>query len=114
MANNKITDLDEVLANVNMNEKTEMEGMADQIFKKGDSRSNLFEPEIGLIITCDVVFDVLSMQNFNPSKNFKSLAKSRRGWSTEKFVEAASGVQNQRSGGSLGSFFKERLFTPKP
>jgi len=105
--------IDDELENIDLSEKTEMEGVAEQIFKEGDSRSNLFQEEIALILTCDLIFPVLGMDRHNPTGNFKNLAKSRKGWSTEKFVEAASRMQNSRSGGTMGGWMKERLFSQK-
>ena len=44
---------------------------------------------------------------------FLELKKSQSGWSTDRFVQAASGVQDLRVGGSMMTGLKEKLFGRK-
>jgi len=106
-------DLDAIMDQVQLGEKTEMEGMADQIFKASTSRTNLTPDEIGMSFSTGIVFNALGMISHDPTMRFMELKKSQGGWSTEKFVQAAGGVQDQRSGGSMGAWMKDRLFTSK-
>ena len=105
--------LDEEIEGLDLTEKTEMEGLAEQVFRTGDERTNIHPAELGLIMACDVHFNSLGIPESNPTNNFKKLAKSRMGWSTNKLIEGLGGVNNMRSGGQFGQFMKERLFTPK-
>ena len=109
----KDEELDDIVDQVQLGETSEMEGMANQIFKASTSRTNLSADEIGMTFSTGIVFSALGMVNHDPSLRFMELKKSQGGWSTEKFVQAAGGVQDQRSGGSMGAWMKDRLFTPK-
>ena len=104
--------LDDVLNNVDLSEKTEMGDFADQIHRARQSGSNISLDESGSVIICKMVFPVLGMSN-NIADTFMEVAKSRGGWATEKVVQGAGGIQNTRSGGSIGGWMKDRLFTPK-
>lgn len=104
--------IEDVLDKVDLSEKTEMEGVADQVFKPGSARTLLDNEEISNILICDVVMTSLGLDDVNPTNNFKELKKSLGGWSTEQFVRAASGIQDQRAGGGFMNGIKG-LFTPK-
>ena len=104
--------LDDVLRNTDLSEKTEMGDFADQIHKPRQSGSNITLDESSNIIICKVVFPVIGMRN-NIADIFMEVAKSRQGWATEKVVQGAGGIQNQRSGGSIGGWLKDRMLTPK-
>ena len=105
--------IDKLIDDINLNEKTELEGVADQIFKKGVSRTNLNPEEIGMTFTTGIVFDALGMKSKDPTERFMELNKSQQGWSMEKFVQTTNGVNDQRNAGGLGGFIKDRLFKPK-
>ena len=104
--------IDELVEGLDLSEKTEMGDFADQIHKPRSSGSNISSDENSAIIICKTVFPVLGMTN-NIADVFLETAKSRGGWATEKIVQGAGGIQNTRSGGSIGGWMKERLFTPK-
>jgi len=104
--------LDDVLNNVDLSEKTEMGDFAEQIHQPRQSGSNINPDESGAVIICKMVFPALGMRN-NIADTFLEVSKSRHGWATEKVVQGAGGMQNQRSGGSIGGWLKDRMFTPK-
>lgn len=108
----KDDNLDDVLENVDLSEKTEMGDFAEQIHRPRPSGSNISPEEASSVIICNEVFRTLGMQN-NLADRFIEVAKSRQGWATEKVVQGAGGIQNTRSGGSIGGWLKDRLFTPK-
>lgn len=107
------TDLDQILSSGQLNEKTELEGVAEQIFKADRTRTKLLNGEVSMVFVTDIVFDCLGMKTQNPTNKFMELKKSENGWSTEKFVQTTQQTNDNRSGGSIGSWFKDRLFTPK-
>jgi hypothetical protein len=95
----------------NVSQKSELEGVANQIFMDNDSgselpaidmRTNLESEEIGLCLVNDLVFKELGLKELSPTRQFKRLASSRRGWKTEAFVRTAQGTNDMRSGGSFG------------
>lgn len=104
--------IDEIVDGLDLSEKTEMGDFADQIHKPRPSGSNITPDENSAVIICKTVFPVLGMTN-NIADVFLETAKSRGGWATEKVVQGAGGIQNTRAGGSIGSWMKDRLFTPK-
>jgi len=104
--------IDDLIEGIDLSEKTEMGDFAEQIHKPRSSGSNISMDENSAIIICKTVFPVLGMTN-NIADVFLETAKSRGGWATEKIVQGAGGIQNTRSGGSIGGWMKERLFTPK-
>lgn len=106
------SNIDDVLNNVDLSEKTEMGDFAEQIHKPRQSGSNIDGDESSAIIICKTVFPLLGMSD-NIADTFMEVAKSRHGWATEKVVQGAGGIQNTRSGGSIGGWLKDRLFTPK-
>ena len=105
--------LDQVLDKVDLSQKTEMGEVAQNVFEAGAGRTNLSEDEICLVFINKLIFKGLNLQELDPTADFMELKKSLLVWSTEKFVEGLGGLQNQRSGGSFGSFVKEVLFRPK-
>ena len=104
--------IDELVDGLDLSEKTEMGDFAEQIHKPRSSGSNISVDENSAIIICKTVFPVLGMTN-NIADIFLETAKSRGGWATEKIVQGAGGIQNTRSGGSIGGWMKDRLFTQK-
>lgn len=103
--------IEEIIENVNLTEKSEMEGVADQIFQSSPTRSNITHDETSACFKCNAIFPVMGMDDENPVSDFLELKKSQLGWSTEKFVQCTSGINDQRSGG----MFKElgsKLFKP--
>lgn len=104
--------LDKVLDNIDLSDKTEMGDFAEQVHQPRPSGSNINSDEGSAVVICKTVFPVLGMSN-NIADTFMDVAKSRGGWATEKVVQGASGIQDMRSGGSIGEWFKHRLFTPK-
>jgi len=107
-------DLDEI----SLREKSELEGVAEQLFddstKDGkssiDLKTNLHDEEIGLCLVNDAIFKLIEMPELSPTAQFKRLVSSRDGWKTNKFVETATGVKDQRESGlnKLGSLFNRR------
>lgn len=108
----KEENIDDILEGIDLSEKTEMGDFAEQIHRARPSGSNLTPDETSANLVCQIVFPVLGMVD-NISQKHLELAKSRGGWATEKVVQGAGGIQNTRSGGSIGGWMKERLFTPK-
>lgn len=106
--------IDDLVDNVSLTEKTELEGVADQVFKNEAGRTKLSEAEISACFVTKIVFESLGMKQDDPTDQFLELKKSHDGWNMNKFVEATGGAQNARSGGMLGGFLKDRLFTPRP
>jgi len=104
--------IDDVLDKIDLNEKTEMEGMAEQIFKSTPTRSNITPDEASACFRCNAIFPTMGMGDENPVDGFLELKKSQLGWSTEKFVQAAGGVNDQRKGlmGTIG----DKLFRQNP
>ena len=105
--------IDDLVNNVSLNEKTELEGVADQVFRNEAGRTKLNDIEISACFVTKIVFSSLGMSNDDPTSKFLELKKSHEGWNMDKFVEATGGAQNARSGGVFGGFLKDRLFTPK-
>jgi len=108
----KDDNIDDVLEGMDLSEKTEMGDFADQIHRRRESGSNINPDESSAVVVCKMVFPVLGMSD-NIADTFLEVAKSRQGWATEKVVQGAGGIQNNRSGGSLGGWLKDRMFTPK-
>lgn len=108
----KEAELDDILSGVDLSEKTEMGEVANNVFKKGAGRTNLTEDQVTLVLINDLMFKGLGLDELNPAETFMELKKSLDGWSTQKFVEAVGGMNNQRSGGTfgavLGNAFKPR------
>ena len=113
--------IEDELNEFNISQKTELEGVADQLFNdkidvKGqssiDMKTNLEDDEIGLCMINDIIFREIDMPELSPTNQFKRLASSRKGWKTEAFVRTAQGTQELRSGGSVGERLKG-LFTPR-
>lgn len=105
--------LDDIIENMDLSDKTEMGEFADQIHKPRQSGSNITTEESSASLVCKMVFPVLGMNQGNIVDTFLELSKSRNGWATEKVVQGAGGIQNQRAGGSIGGWMKDKLFTPK-
>lgn len=105
--------IEEKLDGIDLSEKTEMGDFANQIHMQRPSGSNITDDEASAAFTCNIVFPVIGLSNRNPVSTFLELSKSRKGWATEKVVQGAGGIQNVRSGGSIGGWLKDRLFTPK-
>ena len=108
-----IENIDDKIEGMDLSEKTEMGDFADQIHKERPSGSNINDDEGSAVLICKTIFPLLGMKDNNIADTFMEVAKSRHGWATEKVVEGAGGIQNQRSGGSIGGWLKDRLFTPK-
>jgi len=96
--------IDDVLDKIDLNEKTEMEGVADQIFRSTPTRSNITPDEAAACFKCNAIFPTMGMDDENPVNGFLELKKSQSGWSTEKFVQATGGINEQRKGlmGTIG------------
>ena len=105
--------LDDQLNEINLKDPSELEGVAKQLFEDSrdditglnsiDMKTNLIDEEIGLCLINDIIFKSLSLDDLSPTRQFKRLASSRGGWKTEKFVQTASGIRDERSGGSFGN-----------
>ncbi len=106
-------DLESIMDNVDMSEKSELQGVAHEIFLNTPSRSNITHFEASACFVSNVIFPTLGMAEENPVNFFLELKKSQNGWSTDKFVHAASGIQDIRSGGSIMMGMKEKLFGKK-
>lgn len=109
--------LDDIMSKVDLNEKTELGEVAENVFRSSPSRSNISSDEHVLCWINQEIFNGLikkkgEFKDLNPVKSFLELKKSVNGWSTEKFVQSTAGVNDQRSGGLLGSI-KNSLFTPR-
>lgn len=100
--------LDSVLSKVDLSEKTEMGEAAMHVFKTGKGRTNISNDEAILLFINKQIFSALGLDELDPTDDFIELKKSVEGWSTEKFVQVASGVQNQRAGGIMGKLFSPR------
>jgi len=103
-------DLESLMDRVDLNEKTELQGVAHEIFLNKPARSNITHFEASACFVSNVIFPTLGMAEENPVNFFLELKKSQHGWATDKFVSAASGVQDIRSGGSMMMGLKEKLF----
>lgn len=110
--NQQNENIEELVENMDLTDKTEMGEFAEQIHRARPSGSNVTAEESGAVVQCKIIFPVLGMKN-NIADMFMEVAKSRGGWATEKVVQGAGGIQNQRSGGTFGGWIKDRLFTPK-
>lgn len=95
-------DLDDMLRNMDLSEKTELGEVAQNIFHPGAGRTNLTDDEIALCLINDLVFKGLNMDDLNPVDKFIELKKSKQGWSVNKMVESVSGLAQVRSGGLVG------------
>lgn len=103
------TDLETLMDNIDVSEKTELQGVAYEVFLNTPSRSNITHFEASACFVSNVIFPTLGMAEENPVNFFLELKKSQQGWATHQFVNAAGGVQEQRSG--LGMM--DRLFRKK-
>ena len=92
-----------------LTQKSEMEGMGEQIFDDKESgglsnidmRTNLDHDEVVLCMINDKIFEMIGLPELSPSRQFKRLASSRKGWKLEKFVNGAQAMNTMRSGGGL-------------
>ena len=110
--------LEGILGSIDLNEKTEMGEVADQLFRNTPSRSNISNDEFILLFINNAEFKGLGKRcpNFaalNPVNDFLEFKKSVGGWNVQMFVESAGGMQNSRAGGSIGGWFRDKLLTPK-
>jgi len=113
MTNKKESEnIDDVLASMDLSEKTEMGDLAENIHRARPSGSNLTPDETSANLICKMIFPMLGMKT-NISDVHLELVKSRGGWATEKVVQSTGGIQDQRSGGSMGGWMKEKLFGGK-
>ena len=90
-----------IMNNVDLADKTEMQGVAHEIFLNKPSRSNITHFEASACFVSNIVFPTLGMAEQNPVNFFLELKKSQNGWATGKFVETAGGVNEQRSGAGV-------------
>ena len=102
--------LEDDLKEISLNQKTELEGVAKELFRdekdsESDQKTNIEPEELGLCLINDIVFDNIGMPELSPTKQFKRLASSRKGWKTEAFVRIGQGTMDMRSGGGFGQRF---------
>ena len=113
-------DDDIIQAESMITQKSEMEGMGEQIFDDKedngmsniDMKTNLDHDEVVLCMLNDKIFDAIGLPELSPSRQFKRLASSRKGWKMEKFVSGAQAMNTMRSGGGffdrIGDAFRRR------
>lgn len=86
---------------VDLSEKTELQGVAHEVFLNKPSRSNITHFEASACFVCNVIFPTLGMGEKNPVNQFLDLKKSQGGWATHQFVSAAGGAQEMRAGAGM-------------
>jgi hypothetical protein len=110
--------IEDELREISLKEPSELEGVAKQLFEDTDSndglssidmRTNLLDEEVGLCLINDIIFKQIGLSDLSPTRQFKRLASSRSGWKTEKFVQTASGVRDQRDGSGFMNKFSGML-----
>ena len=97
--------LEDDLQQFAVNQKSEMEGVAEQIFEDKetdgmssiDMKTNISDEEIGLCLVNDLIFNQLGLKELSPTRQFKRLASSRQGWKTESFVKTTQGINEMQS-----------------
>jgi len=102
---------DRVDDEINITERSEMEGVADLMFnpKKLNSSINIDTFERSNILVCDVAEKVFEFEGFSLTADFKELSQSIGGWKTEKFVNVNQAKKEQQDSGMF-----KRLFSPPP
>ena len=104
--------LDELMENIDLTEKTELQGVADEMFTAGTTRTKISPDEVGATFVTGIVFKALGMGELDPTNRFLELKKSEDGFSTEKFVQAVGGQMEQRSGSGFFNRIKGALMPP--
>jgi len=108
--------IEDELKEFEISQPSEMQGVAKELFdddkdaNKIDQKTNLIDEEIGLCMVNDLIFSEIDMQELCPTKQFKRLASSRRGWKTEAFVRTAQANNENKAGlgSKFGDMFKQR------
>lgn len=118
--------LEDDVKEVGMMQQSELQGMARELFEDKfddkqkqssiDLKTNLVDEEVGLCMINDIIFSFIDLPELSPTKAFKRLASSRKGWKVESFVKAAQGSQDMRFGGAMmrrmGGMFGGRQMEP--
>ena len=102
--------LDDVLRNVDLSEKTEMGEVVKEFSENKPSASNLTSDEFRLTWRAKSILRRLSPSSTIIIDDFVDGKRSVDGWNTSRKVEAITGIQQQRTG-MMGRFidaFKPR------
>ena len=103
--------LDDILKNVDLSEKTEFGEITKEFSENKPSSSNLTEDEFRLTWRAKSILRRLSPKSVLIIEDFIDGKRSVHGWNTGQKVQAITGVQQQRSG--FGSQFMEKMFQRK-
>lgn len=102
--------LDDVLQNVDLSEKTELGEVTREFSENRPSSSNLTSDEFRLVWRARSILRVLSPKSEAIITDFVDMKRSVDGWNTNRKVEAITGVQQQRTG--FGQKFMD-MFRPQ-
>lgn len=100
--------LEELLANADLTEQTELGEVTKEFSENKPSSSNLSRDEHTLVWRGKSILREISPKSVIIIDDFIDGRRSVGGWNTNKKVEAITGVQNQRQGNFLTNMFKPR------
>lgn len=91
--------LEDQVGTFDVSQRTELEGFSVELFDDSESqgrsaidqKTNIENEELGLCLINTQVWNLIEMPELDPSRTFKRLASSRKGWKVEKLSEAARG-----------------------
>ena len=106
----KDDNLDELMQNIDLSEKTELGEVTKEFSENKPSSSNLSNDEFRLVWRAKSILKVLSPKSAGIIDDFVDMKRSVGGWNTHQKVSAITGIQQQRTG--FGEKFAD-FFRPK-